>query len=417
MEKFFLKQFIVRSASLQLQRGAFAIAFAVMSLFLFFFVGLGMDLGRIYVSRTELQNSADACALAASKALTGAGSQLNESEAWGITAGKLNLIGMQAISPTIVPNNQVTFSGTLSGTFATKAAVPAANASTMKFVKCTLRETNVRSILIKIANLITPASVAATTVGAMAVASLTPSSTACAIPLASCVVPGFTATSTPPFGLNVGQWYQGKLSPGGGVTGSFKWINYPGFTTVPEMKDMLEGNGTCNVGAGTTVNGQSGNIASLLQPWNEHFGLYNGSSLSTVADYTGYWYPATWTDAGGVVQGSAFSDFVAKRIANTAPQALNPGGWKSNGWTSAAKGDRRLVVSPIVDCSALPGGGTTPVLAWACQLMLNPLANGNDDMYLEYRGLASTIGSPCAALGTPSGGGAGAGPLVPTLIQ
>ena len=422
MKKLFFKGLVVRTGKLRFQRGVFATAFAVMSLFLLFFVGLGMDLGRIYVSRTELQNSADACALAASKSLSGAGTQLSAAEAWGITAGRLNLIGMQAISPTIVANNQVTFSATLSGTFATKNTLTGPGvANSMKYVKCTLRETNVLSILIKVANLITPASVTPTTVGAMAVASLTPSSTTCAIPLATCKISGFTGTSAPPFGLIVGQWYQGKLPPGNGVTGSYKWINYPGFTNVTDMENMLAGNGTCNVDATTTVNGQNGTIGRLLEAWNEHFGIgKNSPALSTVPDYSGYWYPDTWRDSSGVLRGSAYSDFVSRRagIQPAAPQALgNP--WDGSGWAAATKGDRRIVVSPVVDCSALAGGGgaTTTVLGWACQLMLNPLKLVNDDMYLEYRGLASDPGSPCAAFGTPAGGGVGAGPLVPTLIQ
>ena len=393
------------------QRGAFATAFAIMALFLMFFVGLGMDLGRIYVSRTELQNAADACALAASRSLTGAGAQLAAAEAAGITAGRLNLIGMQGVAPTIAANSQITFSATLNGTYSTNAVVTgAATASTMRFVRCRLRETNVPSYVIKIANLITPASVTATTVGAMAVASLTPSSTTCAIPLASCKAPGATASTTPPWGLTIGQWYQGKLAPSNSVSGSFKWINFPGFSTVPEMAAMLQGNGSCNISSSSTVTGQNGNIASLLDDWNEHFGLYKGSSLGSVPDHTGFWYSPSWV-------GSAYADFVAKRATGTAPQALNPGGWKSTGWSGATKADRRLVISPIVDCSTLPGGGSEPILAWSCQLMLNPLANGNDDMFLEYRGLASDPGSPCASLGTPAGGGTGNGPLVPTLVQ
>jgi Flp pilus assembly protein TadG len=400
------------------QRGAFATAFVVMALLLMFFVGFGLDFGRIFVSRTELQNSADACALAGAKSLTGAGAQLTVAEAWGITAGKLNLVGMQAIAPTIVADSQMTFSATLNGAYATKSAVTAAGtASSIRFVKCTLRETNVSPFVIKIANLITPASVTATTVTAMAVASLAPSSTTCAIPLATCAAPGTNAATIPPFGLNVGQWYQGKLDPGSANTGSFKWINFPGFSTVPQMAAMIRGNGTCNVSAGTTtVNGQSGNIASLLDDWNEHFGLYKGSSIGSVPDFTGYWYPSTWANSSGVVQGSAYSDFLMRRAAGAAPQALNPGGWKSTGWATTPKSDRRLVVSPIVDCTALPGGGTTAILGWACQLMLNPVANGNDGMFLEYRGLASDLGSPCAVAGTP-GGSTGTGPLVPTLIQ
>jgi hypothetical protein len=45
----------------------------------------------------------------------------------------------------------------------------------------------------------------------------------------------------------------------------------------------------------------------------------------------------------------------------------------------------------------------------------NPPANA-DYMYLEYRGKASDLGSPCASTGLP-GDIAGNGPLVPTLSR
>ncbi|MDD2918560.1 Tad domain-containing protein [Rhodoferax sp.] len=53
----------------QRQRGAMAIAFALSLLVLFGFMALVFDLGRTYVVRTELQNAADAAALAGAKDL------------------------------------------------------------------------------------------------------------------------------------------------------------------------------------------------------------------------------------------------------------------------------------------------------------------------------------------------------------
>src|SRR5258708_6453580 len=47
------------------------LAYTVISaLFLFFAVGLGVDLSHFYLSKTELQNAADAAALAGASALT-----------------------------------------------------------------------------------------------------------------------------------------------------------------------------------------------------------------------------------------------------------------------------------------------------------------------------------------------------------
>lgn len=54
---------------MQHQRGAVAIMFAVSIFVLFGFMALAIDLGRTYVVRTELQNAADAAALAGAKQL------------------------------------------------------------------------------------------------------------------------------------------------------------------------------------------------------------------------------------------------------------------------------------------------------------------------------------------------------------
>jgi uncharacterized membrane protein len=49
------------------QRGVVSIIVALTVAMLIGFVGLALDLGKLYVARSELQNSADACALAAAR--------------------------------------------------------------------------------------------------------------------------------------------------------------------------------------------------------------------------------------------------------------------------------------------------------------------------------------------------------------
>ena len=48
------------------QRGAVAIIVGLTLAVLIGFAGLALDLGRLYVNKSELQNAADSCALAAS---------------------------------------------------------------------------------------------------------------------------------------------------------------------------------------------------------------------------------------------------------------------------------------------------------------------------------------------------------------
>lgn len=51
------------------QRGAVAVTFALLLVVILGFVGLALDGGRLYVNKSELQNAADACALAAAQEL------------------------------------------------------------------------------------------------------------------------------------------------------------------------------------------------------------------------------------------------------------------------------------------------------------------------------------------------------------
>ena len=77
---------IPRRPNRQQQQGAVAILIALSMTVMIGFVGLALDLGKLYVVKSELQNSADACALAAAQALTGTtGQQLAIGEAAGLT--------------------------------------------------------------------------------------------------------------------------------------------------------------------------------------------------------------------------------------------------------------------------------------------------------------------------------------------
>jgi len=48
--------------------------------------------------------------------------------------------------------------------------------------------------------------------------------------------------------------------------------------------------------------------------------------------------------------------------------------------------------------------------------MLQPIDNPNDTLKMEYVGLSSAIGSPCASSGV-AGDSASVGPMVPALVQ
>ena len=72
------------------QTGAVAIIIAIAIPILIGIAGLALDLGKLFITKTELQNAADACALAAANELTGVTAQFTSAETAGKLVGNLN---------------------------------------------------------------------------------------------------------------------------------------------------------------------------------------------------------------------------------------------------------------------------------------------------------------------------------------
>ncbi|MEZ5662935.1 MAG: hypothetical protein R3E94_05305 [Burkholderiaceae bacterium] len=110
------------------------------------------------------------------------------------------------------------------------------------------------------------------TVAARAVATLAPSGSSCAIPVAACKVPGTTAATN--FGLSVGQWLSPPVGPGSPYgTGNFGWVDFtPPGGGASELADLLTGPGQCSTSIGTIVD-EPGAISSLETAWNSRFGV------------------------------------------------------------------------------------------------------------------------------------------------
>ena len=402
-----------RIPSRRAQRGAVAASFIVMAVLLLGFVGLALDAGRIYVSKTELQNAADACALAASAALTGANAnQLTVAEEFGIVAGNRNRFAMQGQQVAFAANRDVTFSATLNGVYQTKNLV--ANPLNMRYVKCSLSEANISTYLMKVLGAIGQ-NVGTGSTSASAVASLEPSISNCALPLAVCEA---DIAGKPP-----GTWIQGLLRRNQNIEGAFKWVEFPGYARNKDLEALIAGAGQCDLNASNTLQSHPGFIDSMLQAWNTRFGIYKpgGPQLAdgAVPDRTGWVYDHTTFPAGF----DAMPDYKAKKLqptpkhqANADYNLPNPNNWATDEQFQNGSDGRRLVVGPVVDCPALGRNGTTTIIDWACYLMLNPVYSSGDTMIIEYRGLASDISSGCVTSGAPGGPGAG-GPKVPTLVQ
>ncbi|EON13732.1 pilus assembly protein TadG-related protein [Pandoraea sp. SD6-2] len=408
-----------RAAKPRREDGAITIVVALVLAVLIGFAGLALDLGKLYVARSELQNSADACALSAARDLTGA-TALTVSEAAGIAAGYANRALFQSANVSMNVNSSVTYSASSSGPFLTKDNVTG-NINTIKYVQCTTSISGIVPWLISVLNVLPGINIGPSSVSARAVASTTSAQTSCAIPVFICDPSKFSPAAS----YLQGQWLQGKGDSRTGTynQGDFGWanLNGTGNSGTPNLAGQLTGSGQCNLPAIGTNIGTPGNKSSLDDAYNTRFGIYkNGTPPgdgSSVTDFTGYAYTGSTWAAGA----NAYSDFVNQRKSYTPYQ--NIPGMKLSGTAAAGAvyrsgADRRLPIAPMVDCSKVASSTGAPVTKWACVLMLDPMQQGGDinAVHFEYRGLASDPDSPCATQGTP-GPSTSVGPLVPVLVQ
>lgn len=426
------------------QKGVVAIVVGMAIFVLIGFIGLAVDVGHLFVVKAEMQNSMDACALAAAKELTGiSGNQLQIAENAGITVGSRNSANFQSQAVGVVPAD-ITFSATLGGTYQTRAALAGSGQElAMKYVKCERPQSGIAMNFIAAVGVFGPQ-----TVNAYAVATLAPSQTACGIPLAMCskTPPASCPGGGPPsaFGHCPGQWYDGRFEAGGGSTGSFNWIDFtPPSGGASELGGLLSGPGQCDTSAPNPV-GQTGVSQSAAVAWNSRFGLYkngagNPNAATSPPDYTGYSYtPTNWPTqfnayAGAPVGG--VTNFQAKRAAYASygdtvdtvdagnaitglsiNNSFNVATHGPGGQLASSGASRRVEISPIVDCSGWASSQTVPVAGWACILLLNPIDAPGEIVYMEYLGSPSAPGSPCASTGL-AGGPASVGPLVPALVR
>ncbi|WP_025915676.1 Tad domain-containing protein [Herminiimonas sp. CN] len=415
----------------QHQRGAIAIIVAISIAVLIGFVGLALDLGKLYVAKTELQNSSDACALAAARELTGtSATQLTIAEAAGITTGNLNRVIFQSEPVAVNADSSVTFSQTLNGSYQPKFEGEAAKL--MKYARCTVNRTSIANWFVQVLNVLPGVSIGSQAVAATAVASVVAAQTNCALPVAVCKEKLDT--------LNPGDWIAGALDPNGANKGSFRWIDFGDKGGgARQIKDILSGTGVCNLPAvGDPILLKPGNNNGVDDAWNTRFGLYHGGykgPADGVPDFTGYSYtPSSWLPSP---PHNAYGNFRDQR-KNYAPYqgddltGLDIKGTASSVATHKNGANRRIDLFPVINCATFDASKQAPLASWACMLMLHPIGPqkksdpvwsipGEDPvtgvkMYLEYLGPSNDPSSPCATVGLP-GPPDGAGPKVPVLVQ
>ena len=411
------------------QQGSVSIIIALSMTMLIGFAGIALDLGKMYVVKSELQNTADACALAAAQALTRTSSQqLTIAEASGLTTGLRHKVLFQSGSVALSSNSSVKFSDTANGSYVSKAGLSNSEILTKRFARCTVNSGDISNWFIEILNVIPGVAIGKQQVSATAVASLQPSMTTCAMPIGLCSA-NITA-STP-----AGTWLKAALSQstGNNLTGEFGWIDFtPPNGGTSELAGWLKADGACELPVAGASVGQAGNISILADEWNSRFGIYksNLNPADAKPDLSGYAY--TDANTSWPSKSNALSDFINKRSANspyqgdTLSKLKTQGSIKDANYLRGYGAERRLVIAPVVDCTGFNGSSKlAQIKSWACIFLLHPINNssggganaaGSGLMYLEYQGSANQAGSPCTTTGMP-GGSSSNGPLVTTLVQ
>ncbi|NMG28608.1 pilus assembly protein TadG-related protein [Aromatoleum evansii] len=428
------------------QSGAVAIITALALVVLVGFAGLALDGGHLYLTKTELQNAADACALAASYELTGSpipADNFTRGENAGKTVGTQNNVDFQggAINAADI---DVEFAPTLDGPWVSAASAT----GTSRYVRCTITEDGITPWFMQVMGF------GDQTVRALATATLSPSQNNCAIPMALCTDP---AASAPNFGYVKGNWYGMNFEESGPtdeLTGNFRWIDFDPSNVTPgcsgggaqELACLLNGAGQCSLppvgpSSCTTTSpaepgcvGQTGSAQAIGKAFNSRFGICQGGSacsnselMSSPPDFTGFAYTTTtWPLGRDAYSGSSggASNLQSARSARLPVQssAKPPGtGSATTGQLTTYGADRRLVTVPFVDCEDFTGGAPqyAPIRGYACVLLLHPYdkaPGGTVKVSAEFLGASNVPGSPCATSGAV-GSATSVGPLVPALVQ
>ena len=392
------------------QHGSVVIFFLIMLPVLLATMGIALDVGKFFVVKSELQNAADSCALAAAFELDGTATQFTRANAAGLNLAAKNNVYFQQGA---VAGTTVQFSTTATGGYANPAP---ANAS---FVRCNVNQPNVPTWFIQLVG------IGNQTIPATAVATNVPGQSTCALPIGIC-------EANLPASAPVGTWVAGILSPNqvGGkdsdsvLNGHFRWVDFtPGSGGASELADILSGAlpGSCNISSTNPNIGTPGYKASLRDDYNTRFGIVKKAAKAPyITDFAGngYYNPATQNRYYGDylvrrasllpnVRNSPYTDIADINISN-AFKYLTSGDLLTNG------SNRRVAIAPVVDCADFK------VRRYACMFLLHPMPTQsavNFNMYLEYIGNPATQATPCGNTSGFAGAGNGIGPRVATLIQ
>jgi hypothetical protein len=180
------------------------------------FIGLAIDIGHAYVNKSQLQNIADACALAGASALDGTSAGISDAQGRATDSGShLDNKFEFNQKPLAIDSTWVTYSTTLNGTYMNMAAAQAAPTD-IKFVKVTVPSTQPTTVFF---GKVIPGVSGVIEVGAEAVAGRATQTQVCEGVLDPFAVPPVDPTDpTGNYGYTAGMVYEVRWSSGPGHT-------------------------------------------------------------------------------------------------------------------------------------------------------------------------------------------------------
>lgn len=413
------------------QGGAALILFALCLVVLFGFIGLVIDLGATYVGKTELQNAADASALAGAKRLNGT--------AAGVAAALQAAKDMSALnkyrfakSPVAVTNDDVWIGSCPDDScFTTLAASVATNATAAGkyFIKVDTRARNFDTTFMRVADIPTTAARGVAVAGRFFVP-VAPIAI-CALNDADCPTGGSHCGFTPGVTYDVNA-INTTLAPSGMGPGTQIWIDPVATNSsecignVSEIRPfMCEGKMNAPVEIGGTVYTNTGVSNALLASLDSRFGDYDSQGKcdpvtappdTNVMGYVGGqatdpvvkkliqdgdvmadWYSipntqaAVRTSADGVKPvtvdtSTGVRESFYRPDGSTAPYRSTSGTY-FRAPSNPGQGERRILNMVIVNCTTAGGNCRPLTVKMVGKFFMTRKANTNPGgVYVEYGG-------------------------------
>lgn len=380
------------------QRGVVVVLVAIALSALILTAGLALDMGHAFLNKTRLQNTVDAAALAAAKALDDTGDIADaQAEALDAFARNAAATGNRELSIAYGGGD-----GDLNVVVEFSATLPPfeTGAPNGPYVRVRATGFTMPAWLVRVGGIFEK------TVSATAVAgprTLNAGSTVCNLaPMMVCGSPGGPGM----WGYELNQAVVLKnAAPGGPSTvgpGNFQLIRIGGPGGSLVLQNMAGSYGACLVGGGTVQTEPGNEVGPVSHGLNTRFGRYQGPVNATtyppdvIVDSQSPELTARPRVSSDLTQGYDVYQG-ANRItpsniqqllfdyqeyqqqlrdsANFDYQPVTEGGIGAFG--------RRILTVPVGDCSGAAGGATTvPLLGFACFFLLQPVDGGGRDSFV-----------------------------------